>query len=124
MSERTCIGCRETAAPAHLLRLVRGVDGTPRPDPTATLAGRGAWVHPRPGCITQAARQGGLARAFRAAVVVEPAALLGEVRAAVADTTVRLTARWARSGRTPGPLARRIAALETAARNLGTGTRA
>jgi predicted RNA-binding protein YlxR (DUF448 family) len=123
MSERTCIGCRGTAAPTHLLRLVRGADGRPRPDPTAATAGRGAWVHPRPGCVTQAARQGGLARAFRAETRSDPETLLAELRTAVAETRRWLTDRWERGGRAQGPLARRLAALETAARDLGTGTR-
>jgi hypothetical protein len=124
MSERTCIGCRETAAPASLLRLARGADGKPRPNLAGRLPGRGAWVHPRERCVTAAARAGGLARAFRAAFVVEPAALLAGLKSAVDEAVAGMRARWENSGRVPGPLARRLGALELAARELGTGTRA
>jgi len=61
---RTCIGCRERTAPADLLRVVlRGGDAVP--DPTGSLAGRGAWVHL--GCIEVAERRKAFARALRAA---------------------------------------------------------
>ncbi len=60
---RTCVGCRRTAAKADLTRLVlRG--GALVPDPAGREPGRGAYVHPRPGCL-QAALHGGLARSFR-----------------------------------------------------------
>ena len=123
MANRTCIGCREVAAPARLLRLVRGADGTPRPDLLARLSGRGAWVHPRPGCVRQAARAG-LARAFRAETRTEPEALLSALQQAVTETVTGLRHRWERAGRIPGPLARRLQALDAAAGQLATGTRA
>jgi predicted RNA-binding protein YlxR (DUF448 family) len=124
MACRTCIGCRETAASAHLLRLVRDAAGALRPDPLAVVPGRGAWVHPRPSCVGQAARARILSRAFRAETRVEPSELLAAAQAATAETTAVLHERWRRGGCVPGPLERRLRALEAAAEKLATGTRA
>ncbi|WP_166351642.1 YlxR family protein [Phytoactinopolyspora limicola] len=65
---RTCVGCRDRAEKQELLRVV--VDGsgpTPGlvPDPEGRLPGRGAYIHPRPGCLDTATRRRAFARAFR-----------------------------------------------------------
>ena len=61
---RTCVGCRERATQASLLR-VGVIDGRIEPDPSRRLAGRGAYVHPDLTCVDRATRRGGLARALR-----------------------------------------------------------
>jgi len=71
--ERTCVGCRQVAASAQLVRLVResAPDGAvPRVsvDPTRSAPGRGAWLHPDASCLDLALRRGGFARSFRGAV--------------------------------------------------------
>ncbi|TSD96107.1 YlxR family protein [Skermania sp. ID1734] len=66
---RTCVGCRERALAVELLRVVAraAVDGyAVVPDPQRRLAGRGAWLHPDPGCLNRAIRR----RAFGAALRV------------------------------------------------------
>ena len=71
--ERTCVGCRQKAPRAQLVRLVR--EGSPedqvraiREDPTGSAPGRGAWIHPDARCLDSAIRRGGLARSFRGRV--------------------------------------------------------
>lgn len=61
---RTCVGCRKRAAKSELLRVVaRG--GACLPDPSARQPGRGAYLHPVPGCLEVAQRRRALARALR-----------------------------------------------------------
>ena len=61
---RTCVGCRWTGPSDALLRVV-ALDGGLTPDPAAVLPGRGAWVHPDPRCLDQAARRRAWSRALR-----------------------------------------------------------
>ncbi len=71
--QRTCVGCRRKADRSRLLRVVAAGDGngapggavTLVPDPRTRLPGRGAWVHPDPGCLDQAVRRRAFARALR-----------------------------------------------------------
>ncbi|WP_280672427.1 MULTISPECIES: YlxR family protein [unclassified Kitasatospora] len=62
--ERTCVGCRKRAAKDELLR-VTAVEGSCVPDPRGTLPGRGAHLHPDPGCLDLAVRRRAFPRAFR-----------------------------------------------------------
>ena len=66
---RTCIGCRERAAKAELLRVTAGsdVDGRPAvvPDPASTRPGRGAHLHPTIACYDLAVRRRAFTRALR-----------------------------------------------------------
>ncbi|MER8187999.1 YlxR family protein [Kitasatospora sp. NPDC094015] len=62
--ERTCVGCRKRAAKHELLRVV-AVEGVCVPDPRGTLPGRGAHLHPEPGCLDLAVRRRAFPRAFR-----------------------------------------------------------
>lgn len=71
--ERTCIGCGQKAAPGALVRLAL-VEGRVAVD-RARRGGRGAWLHPASGCLARALRRRALARAFRAEVAVDGAAL-------------------------------------------------
>ena len=65
--ERTCIGCRRTAAPAQLVRVVRREDG--RLEVGRTLPGRGAWLCVgSPACIDKALRRHAFDRALRGPV--------------------------------------------------------
>src|SRR5215207_11780150 len=67
---RTCIGCRRRAAKRELLRVIAGSDETTGqpvvlPDPDGTAAGRGAHLHPTPGCYDLAVRRKAFSRALR-----------------------------------------------------------
>src|SRR6478609_11360987 len=61
---RTCIGCRTRDRSTVLLR-VMAVDGIVVPDPRCRLPGRGAWLHPDPGCLDVAERRRAFGRALR-----------------------------------------------------------
>ena len=61
---RTCVGCRERVPASTLLRIV-AVDGILIPDPRRRLPGRGAWLHPRVGCLDVAERRRAFGRALR-----------------------------------------------------------
>ena len=63
--QRTCIGCGTRAHRDALVRIVRSPDGAIHLDRTATLPGRGAWIHPDKGCVQRARARRALARAFR-----------------------------------------------------------
>ncbi|WP_055590252.1 YlxR family protein [Peterkaempfera griseoplana] len=62
--ERTCVGCRRRAAKQELLR-VAVVEGVCVPDLRGALPGRGAHLHPDPGCLDLAVRRRAFPRAFR-----------------------------------------------------------
>jgi hypothetical protein len=59
-----CVGCRERTAKTDLLRLVV-VEGSVVPDPSGRLPGRGASLHPDPGCLELAERRRAFPKAFR-----------------------------------------------------------
>jgi predicted RNA-binding protein YlxR (DUF448 family) len=61
--QRTCVGCRRGCARADLVRLIAAADGKIVFDLRGGAWGRGAWVHPRPECVSRSVR--GLARALR-----------------------------------------------------------
>ena len=63
--ERSCIGCREKAPRAQLLRLARGADGQLMVDVRAVMPGRGAWIHPDSACLALAERKRAFGRALR-----------------------------------------------------------
>ncbi|TFB99788.1 YlxR family protein [Cryobacterium adonitolivorans] len=61
---RTCIGCRSRASRSSLLRIVaQNCDLVV--DETATLPGRGAWIHPTIACFQEAVRRRAFGRALR-----------------------------------------------------------
>ena len=64
MPPRTCVGCRERAPKAELLRVVV-VEGECVPDPRGRLPGRGAHLHPRSECLALALRRRAFVRALR-----------------------------------------------------------
>lgn len=61
---RTCLGCRSRADKSTLLRVVAH-EGEVVPDSSATLPGRGAWVHPTPECVEKAVARKAFGRALR-----------------------------------------------------------
>ncbi len=61
---RMCIGCRGRAGKVELLRLVWSGQGV-LVDDSHTHPGRGAYLHRRSACLTQALRRRSLARALR-----------------------------------------------------------
>jgi ribosomal protein L7Ae-like RNA K-turn-binding protein len=64
-------------------------DGQVVPDLASGAFGRGAWVHPRTACLTDAAR-GGLSRGLKTKVVTTPAELVRVVREAATRRVVSL----------------------------------
>ena len=64
---RTCLGCRQRAPRSSLLRIVAR-DGRAVADVTASLPGRGAWVHPDPGCVDAAVKRKAFGRALRTVI--------------------------------------------------------
>jgi uncharacterized protein len=73
--ERSCVGCRERAPKADLLRVARTSDGV-IVDSLGTTPGRGAYVHRDPGCVALALRRGVLAGALRTGLSQEELARL------------------------------------------------
>ena len=65
---RRCVACRSSVPASELVRIVWSVE-LAGPAVGRTLPGRGAWVHPVPGCL-HALRPADLARAFRRAVTL------------------------------------------------------
>ncbi|TFB47638.1 YlxR family protein [Cryobacterium sp. Sr8] len=61
---RTCIGCRLRAPRSSLLRVVAR-ESELVADETATLPGRGAWLHPTVACFQDAQRRRAFGRALR-----------------------------------------------------------
>ncbi|WP_375478293.1 YlxR family protein [uncultured Jatrophihabitans sp.] len=67
---RTCVGCRRRGPATELLRVVVAPDSPGDsfpvvPDPRRRMPGRGAWVHPSPGCVELAERRRAFGRALR-----------------------------------------------------------
>jgi predicted RNA-binding protein YlxR (DUF448 family) len=88
---RTCIGCRQRAVAAELLRVVVAPDAIGKaesgpaghgvrgpfalpvvPDPRHRIPGRGAWLHRDLGCVELAERRQAFGRAFRVPGPVDP----------------------------------------------------
>ncbi len=71
---RTCIGCRQRAEAAELLRVVAEPGTDPVrvvADPRRRASGRGAWLHRDAGCVELAERRRAFARALRVPGVVD-----------------------------------------------------
>ena len=75
---RTCLGCRSRADTSALLRIV-ALDGEVVPDPSATLPGRGAWLHPTTACIENAAKRRAFGRALRVTEALDTSRLFTTV---------------------------------------------
>ncbi|MGQ0624051.1 MAG: YlxR family protein [Sporichthyaceae bacterium] len=75
---RTCVGCRERASQSDLLRVV-AIEGACVPDRRGILPGRGAWVHPRAGCLALALRRRAFPRALRVPGALDTTVLESEL---------------------------------------------
>jgi uncharacterized protein len=73
---RTCIACRTSGDKRALLRIVRTPSGEIALDPTGKMAGRGAYLCPRPECFRRAVKEKRLSRALRAEVSADALAEL------------------------------------------------
>ncbi|MGD1056417.1 MAG: YlxR family protein [Solirubrobacteraceae bacterium] len=89
MPRRRCVGCGRTAPKSELLRLAATAEGAPSEQDTrtrravadhrATMPGRGAYLCvgsdsqlPAAECLARAIQRGGIARALRSRVTVDP----------------------------------------------------
>jgi predicted RNA-binding protein YlxR (DUF448 family) len=61
---RTCLGCRKRGDKSSLLRVVAR-NGEVVVDQSATLSGRGAWVHPTLECVAVTIARKAFSRALR-----------------------------------------------------------
>ncbi|MBH0025251.1 YlxR family protein [Salinibacterium sp. NSLL150] len=77
---RTCIGCRASASRSSLLRVIAS-HGAVVADHSATLPGRGAWLHPTTTCFESAIKR----RAFARALKVEPPLDTGALLSVLAE---------------------------------------
>jgi predicted RNA-binding protein YlxR (DUF448 family)/ribosomal protein L7Ae-like RNA K-turn-binding protein len=77
---RTCAGCGRREAPEALVRVVV-LDGELAVDLAGGSFGRGAHVHPSPGCLAKASA-GGFARAFKSRVRADAAELAAQIAGA------------------------------------------
>ncbi|MFM6939669.1 MAG: YlxR family protein [Rhodoluna sp.] len=62
--ERTCVGCRQLAERADLLRVVERSNVLTF-DERKSLSGRGAWVHPKQECLELAITRRAFIRALK-----------------------------------------------------------
>ncbi|WP_382305324.1 YlxR family protein [Herbiconiux sp. UC225_62] len=81
---RTCVGCRARATRSSLLRVIAtevvSEDGVPQGralvvDESATLPGRGAWLHPSHECFHTAVTRRAFGRALRVEGVLDTTTL-------------------------------------------------
>lgn len=86
---RTCVGCKTSGSPQDLVRLVVGPEGEVVPDLGGGAFGRGAWVHPRLGCIEGAVR-GGLSRGLKMKVTASVEDVTSLLRDAASRRTFSL----------------------------------
>ena len=95
---RTCVGCRQRATPAELVRVVRAVDGSLVISRTAP--GRGAWLCAGSvPCLEQAVRRRAFDRALRTAV---GSGAIEALRAAFFELAEQNVRDCSAAGQTPG----------------------
>ena len=75
---RTCLGCRQRAERSSLARVVAR-DGRVVVDVSATMTGRGAWVHPTVECIENSIKRRAFGRALRVSEALDASRLLAQV---------------------------------------------
>jgi predicted RNA-binding protein YlxR (DUF448 family) len=81
--QRTCVGCRTTAAKRGFVRVVRQADGHVVVDPTGKANGRGAYVCASPSCWEVALKRGRLAQSLRVTISEQDRQALAEFGAAL-----------------------------------------
>ena len=69
--QRTCVGCGSVTGKRQLIRIVRGLDGEVRPDPTGKAPGRGAYLHAVRSCWETALKKKKLERSLNVAISPE-----------------------------------------------------
>jgi len=69
--QRTCVGCGAVTGKRQLIRIVRGLDGVVRPDPTGKAAGRGAYLHAVRSCWETGLKKKKLERSLNVAISPE-----------------------------------------------------
>jgi predicted RNA-binding protein YlxR (DUF448 family) len=72
---RTCVGCRQRSQRADLLRIV-AKSNVLAFDPSKTMPGRGAWIHPSSDCLTQAIQRNAFGRALRLSKQIDSSGLV------------------------------------------------
>ncbi|MCC7128135.1 MAG: YlxR family protein [Microbacteriaceae bacterium] len=82
-SVRTCLGCRQRAFRSELLRVVARA-GELVADQTATMSGRGAWVHAASDCVQSAISRRAFAKALRVEGPISTHRVLTDIIAAKA----------------------------------------
>lgn len=85
---RQCVGCHTRQPKGTLLRIAM-MQGRLTVDSRGRLPGRGAYVHDLAECLDRATKRGGLARALRVPVSIDPASiaeLRRQVTGILADT--------------------------------------
>ncbi len=88
--QRTCVGCRTTAAKRGFVRVVRSGDGRVAVDPTGKANGRGAYLCASPSCWEVALKRGRLAQSLRVTIRDEDRqALVAYAATATTDEKVR-----------------------------------
>ena len=83
---RTCLGCRLRTDPSALLRVVARA-GVVIPDPSATMTGRGAWVHPTAECVAASIKRRAFGRALRSSSALDTDKLHAHIGASTEVTT-------------------------------------
>jgi predicted RNA-binding protein YlxR (DUF448 family) len=82
---RTCLGCRQRSDRSLLVRVVEA-SGKAVVDRSASLPGRGAWVHPTSECVETSLKRKAFGRALRADGALDVSSL-AEAIAAVRPPT-------------------------------------
>lgn len=80
---RTCLGCRMREGTSTVVRVIAR-DGELVVDRSATLPGRGAWVHATRDCIESAINRKAFGRALKTGTVLETGQVLELINAATA----------------------------------------
>lgn len=82
---RTCVGCRVRASKSSLVRVVFR-DSELVVDETATLPGRGAWLHPTIQCYQKSITRRAFGRALKVKTALDGETLKQYLTASVAHT--------------------------------------
>jgi predicted RNA-binding protein YlxR (DUF448 family) len=82
--QRTCVGCRSTAAKRGFVRVVRDPDGGVSVDPTGKANGRGAYICASPPCWEVALNRGRLAQSLHVTLDEEDRQALAAFAATIA----------------------------------------
>lgn len=100
--QRTCLGCRTSCDQNKLVRFVRSPEGNVLADYRKKLPGRGAYVCGNRQCLDKAARQGGFARSFKCAIMVDADDLIDQVAAQMRQGIENLLGMARKSGQSIG----------------------